>query len=182
MNFQFEVNLTEKDYLDYNIFWNLKSPYGKKQMITLRLIFALIFGVLCLYTMWDGSFSPESILVSIPYCLALIAFQVFFNNFMAWSIKRNIKTLKKKGKMGYTPVATITFENDKIIHVSPETKQETNYSLIERISIIKGRVIYIHINNLMAHIVPLSCFVSKEHYDKFIQFIKTKCSKVKYYK
>ena len=38
MLFQFIINLTDEDYLDYNVFWNLKSAYGKKTAILIRVI------------------------------------------------------------------------------------------------------------------------------------------------
>lgn len=44
MKFQFYIDLTDKDYVDFNIFWQTKSRYGKKILTTLR-IFLL---VLCL--------------------------------------------------------------------------------------------------------------------------------------
>lgn len=34
---------------------------------------------------------------------------------------------------------------------------------------------YIHINNIMAYIIPMASFANKEEYDAFIGFIKTKC-------
>ncbi len=29
MKFQFNIDLTDKDYVDFNIFWQTKSRYGK---------------------------------------------------------------------------------------------------------------------------------------------------------
>ena len=182
MTFQFDVNLTEQDYFNYNCFWNFKSPYGKKQLLTIRVIFGIIFIALGLYTMWDGGFSTEAILISAPYFIMLIVFQLIFNPLISHSLKRNIKALKKKGKMCYSPFATMTFNPDTILHVSPEMKNEVAYSLIERVSILNGYAIYIHLNNLTAYIILFSCFSSDEETEKFIEFLKSKCNKVKYYK
>jgi small-conductance mechanosensitive channel len=101
---------------------------------------------------------------------------------MHWLIKRTIKKLKKNGKMAYEPFATMAFTNNTIMHITPASKSSISYSLIEHVSIIPRKVIYIHINNLTSYILPFSCFTSEEQYSYFVTFIKTKCKKVKYYK
>ena len=40
---------------------------------------------------------------------------------------------------------------------------------------------YIHVNNIMSYILPFSCFESKEQYNEFFEFIKTKCSNIDIY-
>ena len=97
MNFQFEVNVTEKDYLDYNLFWQFKSPYGKKQILTYRMVFALLFGVLILLTLLKGDFSTDSIIESIFYLFFLILVEIFFKRLTTSIFKSTIKSLKKKG-------------------------------------------------------------------------------------
>ena len=47
--------------------------------------------------------------------------------------------------------------------------------------IITDKIIYIHVNNLLAYIIPLNCFNSKEEYNDFISFIKTKCQTIDVY-
>ena len=42
MLFKFNVTLSDKDYLDYNIFWMTKSHYGKKSMIGARNLFLIV--------------------------------------------------------------------------------------------------------------------------------------------
>ena len=38
MNFKFKVNVSEQDYLDYNLFWLSKSPYGKNAKVVIILM------------------------------------------------------------------------------------------------------------------------------------------------
>ena len=60
MNYKFDVNLTDKDYTDFNIFWMLKSPYGKKQMLKSRLILSVIFILAVLYVLITGEGISEN--------------------------------------------------------------------------------------------------------------------------
>lgn len=38
MKFQFNIDLTDKDYTDFNVFWQTRSRYGKKMLIISRII------------------------------------------------------------------------------------------------------------------------------------------------
>ena len=42
--------------------------------------------------------------------------------------------------------------------------------------------IYIHVNNLIAYIIPISCFKNREQYEAFLAFISTKCAKIDDYR
>lgn len=182
MNFKFDICLTEQDYLDYNTFWNLKSPYGKKSMISIRIMFAVIFGLMIFATLLEEGFSFETWISISFYLILLVIFQAAFNKMFTAFLKGHLKMLKKKGKMGYSPSATITFLEETFFEETPENKTEAKYSSIERISFVGDKVIYIHVNNLLAYILPLSCFDSKDKYEEFVEFLKTKCSTIDVYK
>ena len=40
--FRFDVHTSEKDYIDYNLFWTLQSPYGRKQIRDVRIFLAFL--------------------------------------------------------------------------------------------------------------------------------------------
>ena len=83
--------------------------------------------------------------------------------------------------MGYSPEAVMEFNEENFIETTPENKTEQKYLAIERISIVENKTVYIHTNNVMAYIIPISCFESKEQYDEFIAFLKTKCKNIDVY-
>lgn len=181
MNFRFNVNVDERDYLDFNIFWMLRSHYGKKQIKTIRIILAIPFLMIILLSLINGKFSTDSLLGAIPVVIVALLFQALSTKFLLWSVKVTVKNLKKIGKMGYSPEAVFEFSEEVFIETTPENKTEQKYSAIERISIVDGKMIYIHINNVMAYMLPLSCFESKEQYDNFMEFIKEKCDTIDIY-
>ena len=181
MKFQFNVNITDKDYLDYNKFWMLRSHYGKKQMMGLRIVFAVIFGVYIFISLYNGNFTVNSFISVIPTAILLIIFELLFSSLFVFFLKGHLKSLKKKGKMGYSSSSVIDFYEDSFVETTPDNKTEQRYSSIERISIVDNKMIYIHVNNIMAYILPLSCFETKEQYDGFFEFIKTKCANIDKY-
>ena len=181
MKFQFNVKVNDQDYLDYNTFWMIRSPYGKKQIKTFRITIAVIFAIFISISLFSGGFSIESIIGIIPMLIVLSLTQIFLTRFFSWSLKVTVKNLKKSGKMGYSPESVIEFNEESFIETTPENKTEHKYSAIERISIIENKMIYIHINNVMSYMLPLSSFESKEQYDSFFEFIKTKCVNIDIY-
>ncbi|MBR7122530.1 MAG: YcxB family protein [Oscillospiraceae bacterium] len=181
MKFQFNVKFNDQDYLDYNTFWMIRSPYGKKQIKTFRITISVLFVIFISISLFSGGFSLESILGVIPMLIILSFAQIFLTRFFSWSLKGQIKTLKKSGKMGYSPESIIEFYEDSFVETTPENKTEHKYSAIERISVVDNKMIYIHVNNVMSYMLPLSSFESKEQYDSFFEFIKTKCANIDIY-
>lgn len=181
MYFNFNVNLTDKDYLDYNTFWMIKSPYGKKQMLKIRILITVCIAIFALGFLLGEKNAVNIWIGVIPYFLLLGLFQLLLNPTMVWILRGNIKSLKKQGKMGYSPNSEMEFFDDGFTETTPQNKTEQKYASIERISVVKGKIIYIHVNNVMSYLLPVSCFDSKEQYDAFLNLIKTKCSIVDIY-
>lgn len=181
MEFRFNVNLTDADYLDYNKFWMLRSPYGKKQILSIRIMLVVLFSVFILISLFGGGFSLDSFIGIIPLLILLIVSELLFNRFFIFGLKNQIKSLKKSGKMGYSPSSVLEFYNDKFVETTEENKTEQKYTAVERISIVDNKVIYIQVNNIMAYTLPLSSFESKEEYNSFLEFIKTKCNVIDVY-
>lgn len=181
MLFQFNVNMTDKEYLDYNVFWLTRSPYGKKQMKSGRITIGALYIAFILITLLAGNFSAESFLSTIPLVILLVLFQLLLKRFLAWSLKGQIKTLKKSGKMGYTSNSVVQFNEDDFVDCAPDCKMEHKYSAIERISIVGNKAVYIHVNNVMAYTLPISCFENEKQYDDFLDFMRTKCDNIDVY-
>ena len=66
MKYQFNLNVTEKDYIDFNTFWMFRAPYGKKQILTCRIVIAAILAVFALVSLFGGEFSKEAFIGIIP--------------------------------------------------------------------------------------------------------------------
>ncbi len=115
------------------------------------------------------------------YLILLVVIQLEWNPFLRWTLKGTIKSLKKKGKMGYSPEATLEFLEDSFLETTPDNKTEQRYEAVERISVLRGKAIYIHVNSVMAYILPMSCFESPEEYEAFLAFVKRKCPKIATY-
>ncbi|MBQ8848709.1 MAG: YcxB family protein [Clostridia bacterium] len=181
MNFKFHISLSDDDYLEYNKFHMLKSFYGARQLRLFRGVVALLFAAFILVYWIAGGFTLSAFLGSIPYFIAAIVFELLLKPFFMFILKRNIKQMKKQGKMAYSALSNMEFYDGYFTEVTDENKTEQKYSAIERVSIVSNKNIYLHLNSVIAYIIPIASFESKEQYDAFVAFIKTKCANVDVY-
>ena len=179
MKFVFNVNMTDKDYLDYNVFWMTRSPYGKRQLLGLR-IFLLIAALIPIgISFLHSGFSVESVLGIIPIAVVLILAQLLLAPLFKLLLKGQIKALKKRGKMGYSPESVMEFSDDGFCEITPTARTEQKYDAIERVSVIEDGAIYVHVNNVMAYVLTSESLGDRR--DDFLEFIKTKCDTVDAY-
>lgn len=179
MKFVFNVNMTDKDYLDYNVFWMTRSAYGKGQLWGLR-IFLVIAGIIPLgMRLWHSGFSVESVLGIIPIAVVLILAQLLLAPLFKLFLRGQLKALKKSGKTGYSPESIMEFSDDGFCEITPTSRTEQKYDAVERVSVIEGGAIYIHVNNVMAYVLTSECLGDRR--EDFLAFIKTKCDTVDVY-
>ena len=174
MKFQFDIRLDDKDYLEYNLFWMLRSHYGKRHTVMMRTVVAVLCVVFMLFVLCRGQFTADSFLAILPMAIFLLLFEVLFSAFYGWVLKAHLRSLKTKGKMGFSPLSSITFYDDRFVEITTDNKTEQTYAAIERISVVDHTVLYIHVNNLMSYIVPFSCFESDEQREAFLAFLQSK--------
>ena len=182
MKYQFNLKVTEKDYIDFNTFWMFRAPYGKKQILTYRIVIAAILAVFALVSLFGGGFSKEAFIGIIPTILILVVFQLIFKPMFSATLKGQIKKMKKAGKPGYSESAVMEFYDDNFVETTPENRTEVKYSAIEKVSVVDDTVIYIHVNNVMAYILTFTSFESINQREEFLDFLKEKGATVDIYK
>lgn len=180
MNFRFNVNLSDKDFLDFNYFHMLKSHYGRKTYIllkTLLLVLPLVFWLVG-YTI--HSFSEDyltMLIILIPLCLIMF-FMV--KPFMKFSVKQQLKTWMKKGKKPYSTEAVMEFSDEIIIETTSENRTELKYTAVDSVYVVKGEIIYIYVNAAQAYLIPYASFENENQFNSFIEFIGNKTKPVIY--
>ena len=198
MNYKINTTVTDEDYLDYNLFVMTQTPFGKKQLSKSRLFLTLLYIAVWLVFVCFATtlffvelgFTVEAVVLlflltivaTVIFAIALIVSQISFARSNKAFVKKLLKLHKKQGKMPYSSSADFEFLDEIFIETTPSSKSEIKYSTIESVSIVADKVIYLHANNILAYILPVSCFETKEQYDEFLEFIKTKCEKVDIYK
>ena len=182
MKFRLSITLTDEDYFEFNKFYALESHYGVNKPSKLRWFATAILGLVILAACFIGGFDLYFFIFSVSIFVLSVCYNLFWRQLMSWSIKSNIKHLKKKGKLAYSPFSTLEFDEDLIVETTDDLRAEQKYSAIERVSVVEGRYIYIHNSNLGAYIIPMSAFSDQSEYESFLDFLATLNIKTDIYK
>ena len=142
---------------------------------------AIMVCVFIALTLVINGFSTGALIGVITLVAFLVVMELLLKKYITFTLKANLKNLKKKGKVAYSPSATMEFFEQAFTEVTDNVKTEQKYSSVERVSVVRGRAIYLHVNSLASYILPLSAFDNKEQFDRFVEFIKTKISIVDFY-
>ena len=181
LKYSFNVSISERDYYEYNLFWLLRSPYGRRLIRNYRLAILLLGVIAIAISLASGGFSVDSLLGVLPVVIIILLAQLFVKGFFKLSFKGQIQTMKKSGKLAYSPESLIEFGDNSFSEITPLSKNENAYSAVERVSVVENKMIYIHINNSIAYLLPFDSFLSGEQRSEFLEFIKSKCKDVKFY-
>lgn len=115
----------------------------KKQMLSFRIVIVIFFAAYIFIFLYRGNFTTDSFISIIPMVILLTIFELLFSSLFVLFLKGHLKSLKKKGKMEYSPSSTIEFYEDSFVEITPDNKTEQRYSSIERISIVDDKMVYI---------------------------------------
>lgn len=174
--YKFECVTTDKDYYDFNMYHAWYSPDAKKQVWfsrlyvpALLLIMFIVYIIQCddLYTL-----AVEFLffaIISIAWIFMIKPISIFF-------LKRNIKSMNKKGNKAYSEYSLIEFTEDCFTETTDKAKTQYQYNAVYKIRVNEPKAIYIYINSVIACIVPLSLFETEDEKKNFIEFL---CQKTK---
>ena len=181
MLFRLNINLGEDDYLEFNKFHAFESMHGKKLINKTRFSFVLamvIIGALFLLVMGLTGFSVTYLALLLLFTLL---YAVFLKKIATRNLKRQIKRLKKTGKLPFDPEATLEFHEDKIVEITPSRREEYSYTVLERICVVKDRYILLYKNSVSAYILPMAQVQTQCDQEDLVVFLSKKCAKVEHY-
>ena len=174
MNYIFDIFLTEEDYIDFNVFHLSRSVYGKKHQRVLRILLAVIFAAAVLINFWAEGISP----VTVAYALLLgvlgLMMTVFYGKFSGFLTKLSIGSLKKSGKMAFSPESRVGFTDEGILEITPEGRTEKRWETVERLCILEGKVWYLFTNNIAAFILPVEQLRAQTDLAEFRKYLESK--------
>jgi len=181
MRFQLDVTLTEDDYLEFNYFHGLQSKQGKKAVKKSRIFCIAIMVILILIVLFMDGLSVFSVVYSVFIIALSVLYMLIFIRICKRNIKLQISITKKRGKLPYAPASTMEFYEDKFVEVTPDTRTERGYGVLERICVVDNRFVCLYDSSISAYILPIPQIASQLDQAAFLDFLSQKCSNVERY-
>lgn len=181
MLFQLNINLSEDDYLAFNIFHSFESVHGKRLIRKNRTFFILAMAILATLFILVMGLTTFSVIYTTFLLLFTLLYMVFFKKVLIRNMKTQIKRLKKTGKLPFDPVSTLEFYEDKMVEITVEKRTEQSYNIFERICVVKDRFILMYHSSVGAYILPVVQVKAQLNQEELTNFLSNKCTNVEYY-
>lgn len=177
MLYSFNIKLENQDYVDFNLHTLKVYDTFKKQVLSLRLLFAAVLLILSVMEI----FKTEDLIANIIFSVIIFVFlalgELLIPKFLTSATRSQINSFIKKGKAPFSRSSQTDFYDDYFTEITESSKTEVKYSSIEKISFAEeSKTIYLHFNKAAALIIPHTVFSTPEEMVEFLKFIKEKCS------
>lgn len=168
---KFEFELTEQDYIDFNMFYMYDSKYLRRQIKASHIICTIIPVLMGIFTLLvtDNKEYTFFILMIVLSIVILIFFPKLFKRIILKKTKKYL--FEKKNTVLGNKI--LEFDEEGINEKTSHGESVTKYSAI--IDIKKSdKAIYLFNTAFSAFIIPVRVFTSVEEKEKFLNFIKEK--------
>lgn len=177
MEYRFDITLTEADYIAFNQFHAFDSPQGKKQMKKNRLLLSAAILALIVAIYLIAGQNTAFLIYTAAMALYLTVYLLFYRKIVMMVLKRQIRRLKKDGKLPYEPVATLEFYADRFVEITPSRRTEQTYSSVEQICLVSDQFVLLYLNTVLAVILPIAQLSQQTDLDALLAFLSEKCGK-----
>ena len=181
MLYQFNIALTEADYLAFNNFHSFDSNHSKKAIQKVRLVYVSAMAVMILLAFLILGWTSFSLVFAGSLGTFTLFYMLMFQKIMEKNMETQIKRMKKIGKLPYEAVSTMEFHEEHMAEISPTSRTEESYANIERICVLKDRYIFLYRSSVSAYILPLAQIKAQADPKEFLSFLSQKCNTVEYY-
>ena len=169
---EYIFDLTEKDYLNFNMFTATNYVFYQKQKRYFYLIFTILPSVVYFtIKFFEGHnfLGPDFVFVFLVVPLTVLI-RIFFPKLYDYLIFRNLKNvLSKEGRNNILGERRVVFEENKIRTITKFTESTTQYAAITEIKESKD-AIYLYISPAAAIILPLRIFMNEAKKKEFMEF------------
>lgn len=177
--FEFNYSITEEDYVRFNEHHALTSEAGKKGLLAYRCVIPIIS--LCfIFVIWAISKDWTLVIIETVFLgiLSLVWLLLSKKSYLR-SLRRNIKIIKKNGKLPYSTESTLSFGDTTFTDSSKSISTTYDYSAIEAVWVTPTDI-YIYTSSIQAVLMPFTIFSSVDEINSFIGFLSTKVDPSKF--
>ncbi len=174
MRFEFRFELCDQDYFDFSKATALNTPAIRKQIKAIRWLgLALLPIAIIFFSSYRVTLRPVAAVGAGIFVAVGILMFIFYRQVYDWSLRRQIKSNKKSGKLYAQGEQTLSFDDQSFIYVGSVSESRTSYDAVERV-LDDNKAVYIYIGALQGHIIPGRVFQGASQREAFLQFLESK--------
>ena len=182
MRFRLDIAIDDEEYIDFNKFNILRSPYGNRYILKNAIVLSFFLGFIALLALFAAMLLSNLLLYLFFFGILtfLGVYPIILRKLMVKKIEKNIRKRLANGEKIYTKKQTVEFYDDILISDDGKKTNKIQFSDIEHIFVI-NRYIYIYCKQRTAFIIKTADFDSVETYALFLDFIESVFNCVKFY-
>ncbi|MBQ7817325.1 MAG: hypothetical protein IJ388_00830 [Oscillospiraceae bacterium] len=181
MRFQFDIALTEEDYLAFNYFHHIESADGRKQVQIRRVLFLFFMAIMVALVIIIRGWTVYTTIYTVLMTLFAFVYFLCFNKSAKRSLKAQIEKLSKSGNLPFDPISKMEFYEDHLVDISAKMRIELSYEGIKRMCVVANRYIFLYDGIASAYILPLSQIKEQVNPDDFLRFLLLKSKTIENY-
>lgn len=150
------VTVNESDYIKFNEYYALHSKQGKKSLAVMRWT-APVCSILLIVFLAIRGIGIEFFIAEIVglTILSVVEFSMAPKRFRK-NVEKNVKKLRREGKLPYTEAAILEFCDDVFIETTENSVKKIHYSDVNRIGSTDEHI-FIFFDAVQAVIIPKWC-------------------------
>ncbi|GEK91235.1 YcxB family protein [Alkalibacterium kapii] len=161
-----EYELTEEDYLNFNIYHSRKSPSIKKKIFIQRIMGPIIF-MITPFVVTNFSDIPLWYWLTIFIFMSIVWF-IYYPKYVNWELKKGVEKMLEEGNNeNLFDRKSLTITEEGLREVSSIGSSNVSWDKINSVDETK-EYIYVYISSLSAHIIPKRAFNDPNEQKNFL--------------
>lgn len=166
---ELNYNITEDDYIAYNVFHYENAPAYRKQMTAVGLVTPVLLIVIGFVA--KGTLDLFTCAVS---AIFLVIWFGFGKKRRTKIMERSVKKLVGNGDFNeFIGLQKLVLHEEDFVVESPGKITATSYNAVQKI-LCDDKRIYVYVGSVSAFIVPFSAFESPTQKEEFVAFITSR--------
>jgi len=172
--FVIPYTVTEEDYYRFSCHHAFTSRQGRRTLLTAQILLPVLLALIALAA---AASDPAFLAVKLGALAAIsVLWVVFAKRRMRRAIRKNLRRLKKSGRLPYSGSGTLTFGESEIAETGETGESRVPYSLVEKLDATDGGV-YVYVGAMQAVLLPNACFADAAQRDALLAFLREKTGK-----
>ena len=162
-----EYENTLSDSIAFSLFHHTQSRYGRRQVLTARLVLLLAILIVAIITVRDASSLRHGQVLIAIFAGVALATWVLYPAVLRFRLTRALRHMYADGRhRPFDGPRRLTLSPEYLIYATPQLQTVVRWSAVER-AVTSDTYLFIYLTSVSAVTVPRKAFESIEAFDSF---------------